>query len=168
MSPEETQKPGYYALEATYTDRGAGDVPPINASATLYLRQRLVEAEAADEIHGPQVLGSGNASGQKFIGAIDHDHWLKFRGVNLARVRKIGLRVASAGSGGAIEIRRDAPDGELLGSTPVEVNGNWEQFYDKSVELPELTGRHDLFIRFVNEKNRGGLMNLDSVNFLAK
>lgn len=166
VTADETSKPGYYALEATYTDRGAGEVPAINTSATLYLRQRLVEAEAADEIHGPQVLGSGNASSGKFIGAINHDHWLKFAGVNLARVRKVTLKVASAGQGGAIEIRKNAPDGELLVSVPVEVNGNWEQFYEKTAELPESTGRHDLFIRFVNEKNQGGLMNLDSVHFL--
>lgn len=166
VAADETSKPGYYALEATYTDRGAGEVPAINASATLYLRQRLVEAEAADEVHGPQVLGSGNASGAKFIGAINHDHWLKFASVNLARVRKVTLKVASAGQGGAIEIRKNAPDGELLASVPVEVNGNWEQFYERTAELPESTGRHDLFIRFVNEKNQGGLMNLDSVHFL--
>ena len=46
------------------------------------------------------------------------------------------------------------------------MNGQWEQFYDRTVEIPETLGRHDLYFRFVNEKQQGGLMNLDSVHFL--
>ena len=166
VAPEETVKPGHYALEANYIDRGAGDIPALNATAVVYLRSRLVEAESAHEVHGPLVLGSGNASGSQFIGGINHNHYLRFSGLNLDRVRKITLRVASAGSGGAIEIRRDAIDGELLATAPVEVNGSWEQFYDRTVEIPATDGRHDLFLRFVNEQHPGGLMNLDSIHFL--
>ena len=69
-------------------------------------------------------------------------------------------------SGGAIEIHRDAIDGELLATAPVEVNGKWEEFYDRTVDLPAQTGRHDLFFKFVNEKSPGGLMNLDTIHFL--
>jgi len=35
---------------------------------------RSVEAEQADEVRGPQILNSGNASGGRFIGAINHGH----------------------------------------------------------------------------------------------
>lgn len=166
VSPEEAAKPGHYTLEASYTDRGAGDIPAISTNATIHLRKRLVEAESADEIHGARVLGSGKASGQQFIGAIDHGHHLKFSHLNLDRIRKITVRVASAGAGGSIEIRKGSPDGELLGSTSVEVNGQWEEFYDKTIEIPETVGRHDLYVRFVNEQRQGGLMNLDAVHFL--
>lgn len=166
VSPEESAKPGHYTLEASYTDRGAGDIPAISTNATVHLRRRLVEAESADEIHGARVLGSGKASGQQFIGAIDHGHHLKFSHLNLDRIRKITLRVASAGAGGTIEIRKGSPDGELLGGTSVEVNGQWEEFYDKTIELPTTVGRHDLYVRFVNEQRQGGLMNLDSIHFL--
>ena len=165
VAKEETEKTGHYALEANYIDRGAGAIPALNATAVVYLRSRLVEAESADEVHGPQILGSGTASGGKFIGAINHDHFLRFSSVNLDRVKKITLRVASAGSGGAIEVRRDALDGELLATAPVEVNGNWEQFYDRTVDIPETKGRHDLYLRFVHEQQASGLMNLDSIHF---
>lgn len=176
ISKEETSKPGYFRLEANYIDRGAGEIPPLTASTTLLLRPRLVEAETADEIHGSQVLGSGNASGGKFVGAINHGHYIRINGITLDRVKRLTLKLASAGAGGSVEIRLDKPDGELLATVPVEVNGQWEKFYERTVEIDAKTneksesasklGRHDLIFRFVHPNKAGGLMNLDSVNFL--
>jgi cytochrome c len=165
VSADDAGKSGHYKLEATYVDLGAGNIPPLNVSTTIYLRPRLVEAETADEIHGPQILGSGAAGGGKFIGAIDHGHFLRFRNVSLERVRRLTLRIASAGAGGSIEIHLDQPNGPLLASTEIEVNGQWEQFYDRTVDLPETNGRHDLVVRFVHPQKAGGLMNLDSIDF---
>ena len=165
VDPKEAETPGYYRLEATYTDRGVGAIPPLSASTTLQLRQRTVEAESADEIHGSQVLGSGNASGGKFIGAINHGHFLRFRNIAMDEVGSIILRIASAGSGGQIEVRLDEPDGALLATTEVEVNGQWEEFYDRKVQLMKASGRHDVIIRFVHPGKAGGLMNLDSGEF---
>ncbi len=166
VAKESAGKHGHYKLEANYTDLGAGDIPPLNASTVLYLRPRLIEAETADEVHGPQILGSGTAGGGKFIGAIDHGHYLRFNGLTLDRVKRLKLHVSSAGAGGAIEVRLDKPDGELLVSTPIEVNGQWEKWYDKTVDLPATQGRHDVFIRFTNPQRAGGLMNLDAIEFL--
>ncbi len=165
VDSKEVETPGYYRLEATYADRGAGVIPPLSASSMLLLRQRTVEAETADDIQGPQVLGSGNARGGKFIGAINHGHFLRFRNIAMEEVSSVTLRIASAGSGGQIEVRLDEPDGELLATTDVEVNGQWEQFYERRVELMKTAGRHDVIIRFVHPNRAGGLMNLDSVLF---
>ena len=131
----------------------------------LLLRQRTVEAETADDIQGPQVLGSGNASGGKFIGAINHGHFLRFRNIAMDEVSSVTLRIASAGAGGQIEVRLDEPDGELLATTDVAVNGQWEQFYERKVELTKTAGRHDVIIHFVHPNKAGGLMNLDSIQF---
>jgi len=166
VSKDETSKPGYFRLEANYIDRGAGEIPALTASTTLLLRPRLIEAETADEIHGSQVLASGNASGGKFVGAINHGHFIRINSITLDKVRKVTLKLASAGAGGSVEIRLDKPDGELLATVPVEVNGQWEKFYERTAELPETKGRHDVIVRFVHPNKAGGLMNLDSVNFL--
>jgi cytochrome c len=168
VSSEEAAKSGYYRLEAVYADRGAGPVPALTAAATVYLRQRLVEAELADEVRGPQILNSGNASGGRFIGAINHGHVLRFSGVQLDHVGALKLKIASAGAGGAIEIRLDSPDGELMAEVPVEVNGQWEQFYERTVSAGERSGRRDLFIRFTHPQQAGGLMNLDAIEFLPR
>ncbi|MDA1232128.1 MAG: carbohydrate-binding protein [Planctomycetota bacterium] len=80
-------------------------------------------------------------------------------------IASVTLRVASAGAGGQIEIRLDQPDGELLAIADVEVNGNWEQFYDRNVTLKKSSGRHDVIVRFIHPQQAAGLMNLDSVHF---
>jgi cytochrome c len=165
VDPRDAATSGYYRLEATYTDRGAGAIPPLSASTALLLRQRLVEAESADEILGPQVLGSGTAGGGQFVGAINHGHVLRFRDIAMDDVGSVTLRVSSAGAGGQIEIRLDQPDGELLATADIEVNGQWEQWYDRDAELKKTTDRHDVIIRFVHPQQAGGLMNLDSVYF---
>ena len=33
----------------------------------------------------------------------------------------------------------------------VEVNGNWEEFYDRTVEIPATEGRHDLVLEMTTE-----------------
>lgn len=168
-------------LEATYSDLGRGDVPALSGSASVTLRSRRVQAEAADQFRGTQVLGSDKAEGQKFMGAIEHDGFLKFTNVSLEQVSKILVRVASAGAGGEIEIHYQTADGPLLGKTSVEVNGDWTAFYEKSVELnlKELSTQTaqpdekkfkssrtaDVFVVFKNAQNRGGLMNLDCLEF---
>ena len=165
VTPEEVSKGGRYRLEATYLDRGAGPIPALAGTATVFLRPRLTEAETADEIRGPQVLASGKAGGGKFLGAVDHGHWLRFRDVALDAVGGATLRMASAGAGGVVELRLDAADGPLLATVPVEVNGQWEEFYDRSATWTPVAGRHDIYLRFVHPQQAGGMMNLDSLHW---
>lgn len=156
---------GALRLEATYTDLGRGDIPKLIGVATVTLRSRNLQAEAADEFAGTRPLSSDQAQGKRFMGAVEHDGFLKFADVPLDDLRVLTARVASAGAGGAIEVRRGSVDGPLLGSTSVEVNGSWEEFYEKTIELEAASGSDDLYIVFKNPENRGGLMNVDSLSF---
>lgn len=150
-------------LEASYTDLGREEIPKLTGQATLMLRSRTLQAEHATEYRGTQPLGSSRAEGQKFMGAIEHDGFLRFADIPLQQVKGVALKVASAGAGGSIEIRFGSKDGLLLATVPVEVNGDWEAFYEKQVELADCTDRGDLYFVFKNEQNRGGLMNVDSI-----
>ena len=76
------------------------------------------------------------------------------------------MTLASAGAGGGVEIRRDAPDGPLLATVPIEVNGHWEQFYERTATWDRVEGRHDVWIVFTHPGRAGGLGNLDSVRWL--
>ena len=113
----------------------------------------------------PQLRPSASAGCGKFAGAINHGHTLRFNNVTMDRVKKLTLRVASAGAGGAIEIHLDKPDGPLVATADVTVNGDWEKWYERTVDVVETKGRHDLFVRFVNPKTSSALMNLDSIYF---
>jgi cytochrome c len=152
-------------LQATYTDLGRGDIPKLEGSSVITLRSRNLQAESANEITGAQKLNSGKAEGKQFVGAITHDSFLRFDRISLDGLKSLKVRVASAGVGGNIEVRRGSAEGALLGSVAVEVNGNWEEFYEKEIELTNCDGRDTIFLVFKNEKNRGGLMNIDSVTF---
>ena len=152
-------------LEASYTDLGREAIPALSGTAAVTLRSRTVEAEKADAFNGTQPLNSGRASGGVFMGAINHDGYLLFRDIDLARVEALSIQAASAGAGGVIEVRFGSLDGPVLGSTRVEVNGDWEAFSEKRVPLQHSSQRGDLYLVFQNEQNRGGLMNVDRVTF---
>jgi len=156
---------GAIRLEATYTDLGRDDIPKLIGMSAITLRNRKLQAEDADAFSGTKRLGSGKAEGKQFMGAIEHDGFLKFADLSLDSFRKITMRVASGGAGGVIEVHRDAVDGPLLGRTTVEVNGQWEEFYEKTVTIEAAEGRGDVFIVFKNPQHRSGLMNIDSLNF---
>lgn len=152
-------------LEAAYTDLGRGEIPKLVGIGSVVLRNRRVQAEAADEFQGTQRLGADQAEGKYFMGAINHDAFLKFNNIPLDDLRSVTVRVTSAGAGGEIEVRRGGVDGELLGSVTVPVNGSWEAFYDQAIELKPQSGRDAIYFVFKNPVNRGGLMNIDSLTF---
>ncbi len=152
-------------LEATYTDLGRDDIPPLNGTAVLELRSRRIQAETADEFRDTQPLGSARAEGGAFLGAINNGAFVRIKNIHLDQVQQIALMVASAGAGGTIDVHRDAVDGPLLGSTDIQVNGDWEAFHEKTIALPETTGRCDLYLVFKNANNPGGLMNIDAIEF---
>ncbi len=101
------------------------------------------------------------------MGAIEHDGFLRFNQISLEKTKQIVIRAASAGAGGVVEARRGSPTGPLLGDVTVEVNGDWHAFTEKIIDLKEPSSREDVYLVFKNEKNRGGLMNIDSVSFDA-
>ena len=161
-----TQKDtGSIILEASYVDLGRGEIPKIIGVGSIRLRSRHLQAEAADQFRGTRPLGSEKAEGKQFMGAIEHDGFLKFNQIRFDDIKSINASVASAGAGGTIEVRRGSVNGKILGKATVEVNGQWEEFYDKIITLEPTTGTDDLFLVFQNEKNRGGLMNVDSLTF---
>ncbi len=159
---------GAIRLEASYTDLGRddlSDIPKLTGVGSVTLRNQRVQAEAANEYRGTQSLGSGEAEGKQFMGGIEHNGFLRFDHINLADVSSVTVRVTSAGAGGVIELHSGSVDGELLGSTPVEVNGSWDAFYEKEIELTPIGGTTTLYVVFKNEANRGGLMNIDCLEF---
>jgi cytochrome c len=155
-------------LEATFTDAGNGAIPALTSTASLVLRSRKIQAEAAIEYRRTKPLASDNAEGGQFMGSIDHRGFLKFPELRLDQVGAIRVSVASAGAGGQIEFRVGSPKGEPIGVVSVEVNGQWEEFYQKMIPIEAVSGSHDVYAVFVNEKNRGGLMNIDWVEFLPR
>ena len=160
IAPKE-DKPGTFVLDATYADAGRAPAGSLSGKASVALRSRRLEAEAG-EIQGAKNLGSA-------VGAIDHGHSVKLAGINLADVGTITARASSGNVGGKIEFRAGSPAGDLLGSVEVPNTGGWDKWIEPQCALPPSAPRTrtDIYAVFVNP-GKGGLMNLDWVQFNAK
>jgi cytochrome c len=147
-------------LEASYTDTGRAPAGSLGGKATVRLRPRRLQAEAAEEKKGLKVLGS-------FLGAIDHGHYARFEKINLEDSGSVTFRVASAGPGGRIELRAGSPGGPLLAGVEATPTGGWDKWVELNSLLAATKGRVDVYVVFVNP-GKSGLMNLDWVEFNTK
>jgi cytochrome c len=152
-------------LTARYQDLGGPSLPSLTGYKTIELQPRLREAERADQIVRMSTLDSGKAGRGKFLGAIDHGSYFVIKNVRLDQVRSLQFRVCSAGAGGEILVHQGAIDGPVIGRMRVDVNGDWDGWYERSMKLEPTVQRADLFFETINAQNRGGLMNIDSVRF---
>jgi len=156
-------------LEASYTDAGRPPVGSLSGKATVHLRSHRLEAEDGDEIHGPKVSNSNEASGKKMLGSIGNGNFVKFAALNLAGIGSARVRVACGGPGGLIEVHAGSPTGDLLGQVEVQPTGGWKNWVELPFDLKTPEAPHtDVYLVFVKPGMNNGLMNLDWVQFDAR
>jgi cytochrome c len=150
-------KTGLFALEATYADAGRGAVGSLSGKAVVTLRSRRLDAEHAD-VQGPKRMGG-------VIGSIDHGHHVRFAAIDLTEVGGLTVRAGSGNVGGRIEFRVGSITGDLIATIDVPNTGGWDKYIEPSTMLiAPRTERADVYAVFVNP-GKGGLMNVDWVQF---
>ena len=96
--------------------------------------------------------GTKNApcsEGGECVGYISHGDWLKYGQVDLgASTQQIEVRAASASAGGKVEIRLNAPDGDLLGSCMVPNTGGWQSWGSFKIGIKPLGGLKTICLVF--------------------
>ncbi len=145
-------------VEATFTDLGRSPAGPLSGKAKVALRTRRIQAEQADVLNGPKKQG-------KVIGSIAHGHTARFASIPLSETGALEIFASSGGNGGTVEVRAGAPDGLILGSLEVPNTGGWDKyqlFRTLLAKAPQERG--DVYLVFINS-GKGGLMNLDWVDF---
>ncbi|MFY8072857.1 MAG: PQQ-dependent sugar dehydrogenase [Pirellula sp.] len=155
-------------LTARYQDLGGPSLPSLTGYKTIELKPRLREAERADQVVRMSELAGGKAGQGKFLGAIDHGSYFVIKNVRLDQVGSLNFRVCSAGAGGEIVVHQGALDGPVIGKIRVDVNGDWDGWYERSMKIEPTAQQADLYFEALNPTNRGGLMNIDSVRFDPK
>lgn len=91
---------------------------------------------------------------------IDHDDFIKVKGVDFKTgAASFVVRAASGSGGGKIELRLDDLNGPLIGTCTVPNTGGWQTWVTLSAPVQEVHGVHDLYFRFVGES--GPLFNLN-------
>ena len=135
--------------------------PPTPAAA--YKVGDKIEGEDFDEKQGSvqaEMLASGEGMNLGYVAAGD---WVLFKGVDLTGAAT--MTGCLAGSGILVEIRIDAPDGDVIAATTADMTtGSWSVYDEFTVELTEkVEGLHDVYFCFVN-----GSINLDWFMFGAE
>jgi hypothetical protein len=83
------------------------------------------------------------------VGNIENGDYIKVKGVDFgAGATNFQARVASATSGGNIEIRLDSASGTLVGTCAVSGTGGWQIWTTKSCTVSGASGVHDLYFKF--------------------
>ena len=117
---------------------GAKDTPKIPATS-LAARNGTTNAPCAE--------------GGECLGWIMSGDWVRYERIDFPkRTEQIEIRAASASEGGIIEIRLDAPDGELLGTCLVPNTGGWQSWASFKAKLKPVTGIKTLCLTFKGQR----------------
>ncbi|WP_166354344.1 ThuA domain-containing protein [Phytoactinopolyspora limicola] len=126
----------FYVLDGRYTDQGTDTAPPLVGSQTVVLQPKFKQAEHFTSSDGITTSSNNDVEAGNEVISGSGGAWAAYDPVNLTNIDSIALRVASA-AGGAVELRRDAPDGDLLGTAEVPATGGLSRFVDVAVELDD-------------------------------
>jgi arabinoxylan arabinofuranohydrolase len=107
------------------------------------------------------------AEGGRDVTLIGNGDWTRVRGVDFgAGATSFEARVASAGSGGNIEIRLDGSSGTLVGTCAVSGTGGAQTWVTKSCAVSGASGVHDVYFKFTGGTG-SNLFNFNSWRFIG-
>ena len=153
-------------INASYTD--SGGTLALTGSDEAVLQPRRKQAEFYTSQQGIQTENTADTGGGINIGFIDHGDWTAFKPMNLQNITALDFRVASAGTGGRIELHVDSPAGPTIGTVQVPVTGGWQSWTNVVMPVTDPGGTHELFFVFVNNPGDGGLFNINWFEFVGQ
>jgi len=125
-----------YLLNVAWLRPARGAQRTERIPAASFAAQRGVQTAACSE-------------GGECIGWVDHGDWVRYERVDFGpRTEQLEIRAASATAGGIIEIRLDAPDGQLLGSCSVSNTGDWQSWTSVNTGIKPTSGVKTICLLF--------------------
>ncbi|RKN45305.1 ThuA domain-containing protein [Micromonospora endolithica] len=119
-----------------------GTTPPPSGDVT-------VQAESYTSGSGVSRFAKAAAVGGQVVGNIENGDWVGYQGLSLTGATSLRARVASAGSGGTLQVRSGSATGQLLGQVAVPVTGGWETFTSVTASLSGVpSGTQPLYLSF--------------------
>src|ERR1051326_8788145 len=95
------------------------------------------------------------------VTSITNGSWIRVRGVNFGSgASRFFARIASAGSGGSIELHLDGLAGTLVGTCAIAPTSGWQNWNTLSCNVSGASGVHDVYLEFT-----GGTGNLFNLNW---
>ncbi|HEU4327698.1 MAG TPA: family 43 glycosylhydrolase [Roseiflexaceae bacterium] len=147
-----------------------GTIPTINMTASgppgVGTLNPYVVTQAETMAWASGVETEPSNEGGMQVAYINSGDYIKVKGVNFGTgASSFEARVASATSGGSIELRLGSPTGALVGSCAVQGTGGWQTWTTRSCAVSGAAGVHDLYLRFTG--GSGSLFNLNWWRFLS-
>lgn len=137
----------------------SGSVPPAPDPRSAFTQ---IEAESYDNQSGVQTESC--SEGGENVGYIENGDYAVYRNIDFGSgSASFQARVASAASGGNIEIRLDSLTGTLIGTCPVAGTGGWQTWAVARCNVSGVSGKHDLYLKFTG--GSGYLFNLNWFKF---
>jgi glucosylceramidase len=137
---------------ATFTWSGTSSTSPTLAAKTQ------IQASSFSSVAGLQTEATSAPTGGFDVGYADGGDYALYRNVDFgSSVRSVKMQVASAGSGGAIELRLDSVDGPLVATVAVPVTGGWQTWKTVSAKVTGASGVHDLYLVFTGGQSVGNV-----------
>jgi len=107
------------------------------------------------------------SEGGEDIGYIENGDFAVYKNVDFGNgAASFEARVASATSGGKIELRIDSINGPLIGTCTVAGTGDWQKWSTVTCDVSEVKGNHDLYLVFTG--GNGYLFNINWFTFNKK
>jgi endo-1,4-beta-xylanase len=123
-----------------------------------------IEAESFNTQSGIQTESCGE--GGQNIGYIENGDYAVYNNIDFGGgATSFQARVASATSGGNIEIRIDSITGTLVGTCSVAGTGDWQTWTTSTCSVNGVTGTHDLYLKFTG--GSGYLFNINWFQFFS-
>jgi arabinoxylan arabinofuranohydrolase len=147
-----------------FTYNGDGTFPTLNMTTSgapqVGTLNPFVRQEAETIAFESGVETESSSEGGLDVGFIENGDWTKIKGVGFGTgATSFTARVASATSGGRIELHLDSTTGTLVGTCTVPGTGGWQTWVTVSCSVNGATGTHDLFLRFAG--GTGFLFNMN-------
>ncbi|RCX14818.1 dockerin type I repeat protein [Anaerobacterium chartisolvens] len=132
-----------------------------SAASTTISAFTQIEGESYDTQSGIQ---NGSCSeGGECVGYIENGDYTVYTNLDFESGAKgFKARVASATSGGNIEIRLDSITGSVIGTCAVPGTGDWQNWVDVRCDVSGVSGKHDLYLKYT-----GGSGYLFNVNWFT-
>jgi cytochrome c len=157
----------WQVVTASYRDLGAPPAPALDAKLSTMMHFKRLQAEhfayrgSSNDVQTEQT--SDPTGGDLNLASIHDGSWVCWNEMNFKNITSITFRVASAGLGGRIEVRRGSPTGALLATAEVPVTGGWQNWTSVTAELSDPGGTARTCFLF---RRNDGDKNLFNVNYL--
>jgi cytochrome c len=159
----------WQVLNVSYTDKAPNGLA-LTGEAKIRLHFKRKQAEhypIIGEAHDVMLENVNDPQGgDQAVSYINDGSYICWNEMNFQGINSISYRVASAGTGGRIEVRQGSPTGTLIGTaTNIAPTGGWQNWTTVTSGPIMSTGTNKVCFVFKNNPGDKLLFNLNFLNF---